>query len=253
LQTPSPYLLATSLDLTAATISLTAAPPFSAGQAIQIGAELMTVLSVNTTLNTCTVIRGQLGSTATAHAAQDLVLWLGRKTYVVPFARDFFENTASQNFAHTIHMPDVRVVAAEFSVSNSRGDSSSAIQCYTGTANTGLRTCSGGQFSIQVGGYLAIQQNAAPPLFIEAAHAPRDIRASLAEPPGGKDAVLELFQNGSSYCTLTIPTGQTVSNIIDGRMLPPLQGGSTLRLDVVQVGQASEGAPGRDLTVTVRL
>lgn len=253
LQAPSPYLLATGLDAMATAVSLNAPPPPSAGQAIQIGAELMTVLSVNTTLNTCTVARGQLGSTATPHAAQDSVLWLGSKTYVVPFARDFFENTASQNFAHTIHMPDVRVVAAEFSVSNSRGDSSSAIQCYTSTADTGLRTCSGGQFSIQVGGYLAVQQNAAPPLLIEAAHAPRDIRASLAEPSGGKDVVLQLFQSGTAYCTLTIPIGQTVSNIIDGKTLPPLQGGSTLRLDVAQVGQAPDGAPGRDLTVTVRL
>jgi hypothetical protein len=150
-------------------------------------------------------------------------------------------------------MPDVRVVAAEFSVSNSRGDSSSAIQCYTSTADAGLRTCSGGQFSIQVGGYLAIQENAAPPLLIEAAHAPRDIRASLAEPPGGKDVVLQLFQSGTAYCTLTIPIGQTISNIIDGKTLTPLQGGSTLRLDVVQVAQASDGSPGRDLTVTVRL
>jgi hypothetical protein len=65
--------------------------------------------------------------------------------------------------------------------------------------------------------------------------------------------VLQLFQSGTAYCTLTIPIGQTISNIIDGKTLTPLQGGSTLRLDVVQVAQASDGSPGRDLTVTVRL
>lgn len=251
LQAPSPYQLTAGLDLTSTTVSLNSGRSALPGQAIQIGTELMTVLSANPAANTCTVIRGQLGSTSSTHSAQDPVLWLNSKTFVVPFARDFFENPASQNFAHTINLPDARVAASELFVSNSRGDSPSAVQCYSGTPDTGLRTCSGGQLSIQVGGYLAVQQNAAPPLLVEAAHAPRDIRASVTEAPS-TDVLLQLLQNGIPYCSLTIAAGNFVSNIFDGKTLPPLQSGATLRLDVVQVGQASQGAPGRDLTVTVR-
>ena len=251
LQAPSPYLLAAPIDAAATTLSLNIALPVSPGQAVQIGNELMTVLSSSSSANTCTVARGQFNSVSSTHAVQDPVFWLNSKTFVVPFARDFFENPASQNFAHTIQMPDVRVAAAEFFVSNSRGDSASGVQCYASTPDGGLRTCSGGQLSIQVGGYLAVQQNAAPPLLIEATHAPRDIRASVTEAPA-TSVILQLLQNGTPYCDLTIPASQTVSQIIDGKILPPLQSGATLRLDLVQVGQASQGAPGRDLTVTVR-
>jgi hypothetical protein len=225
--------------------------PASAGQTIQIGSELMTVLSTNSSANTCTVARSQFNSVSSTHSTLDQVLWLNSKTFVIPFARDFFENPASQNFSHTIHIPDVRVAVAELFVSNSRGDSASSIQCYAGTPGGGLRTCSGGQLSIQVGGYLAVQQNAAPPLLVEAAHAPRDIRASVTEAPA-TSVVLRLSQNGTKYCDLTIQPNQYVSQIIDGASLPPLQSGATLQLDLVQVGQTSQGAPGRDLTVTVR-
>jgi hypothetical protein len=113
----------------------------------------------------------------------------------------------------------------------------------------GLRTCSGGQFAIQVGGYLAIQQNAAPPLLVEASHAARDVRASVTEAPQGTPITLRLWQGSTVYTSLTIPTGQTTSNVVDGTTLATLAGGSTVRLDVTAVGQS---APGRDLTVTIR-
>jgi hypothetical protein len=178
---------------------------------------------------------------------------LKKRTFVVPFARDFFENPASQNFAHNVHFPDVRVVASQFYVTNSRGAGQATNQCYTANGDGGLRTCSGGQFSLQIGGYIAVQQNAVPPLLVEASHAVRDIRASVNEAPGATPIILRIWQNSEQYCELTIGAGQTTSDVVDGRTVAPLLGGSTLRLDVVQVGQAWESSPGRDLTVTIRL
>jgi hypothetical protein len=48
-----------------------------------------------------------------------------------------------------------------------------------------LRTPSGGQLSIQVEGYLAIQLNSAPPLVIEDGHSVRDVFAVVGEAPSG--------------------------------------------------------------------
>ena len=185
-----------------------------------------------------------------AHTNGDVVFLLQQKTLVVPFARDFFENPASQNFAHSISFPDARIVGSQFAVTNSRGNSRSTSQSYLGQGEPGgLRTCSGGQFAIQVGGYLAVQQNAAPPLMVEASHAARDVRATVTEAPQATPITLQLWQGSTAYTTLTIPAGQTTSNIVEGTTLTTLAAGSTLRLDVTGVGQS---APGRDLTVTIR-
>jgi hypothetical protein len=83
---------------------------------------------------------------------------------------------------------------------------------------------------------------------IEAAHAARDVRASITQ-AADQDIKLQLLMGTNQYCTLTIPAGQTVSNIIDGTSLATLQSGSNLQLNVTQVGLA---VPGRDLTVTIR-
>jgi len=252
LQTPTPYKLASAIDaitpIAAITSTLAGNPAV-----LQVGAELMAVQSFNATTNTCTVTRGALGSIASTHNANDPVWLLSKITFVLSFARDFFENPASQNFAHTVTLPDVRVAASQFYVTNSRGDSTTSVQCYTSLPDGGLRTCSGGQFAIQVGGYLAVQQNAAPPLFVEATHSVRDLRASVSEAPAGTAVLLNLLQSGTVYCQLAIPAGQTVSTVVNGADLPPLREGNAVSLDIVQVGQAQQDSPGRDLTLTIRL
>jgi hypothetical protein len=252
LQTPTPYKLGNSVD--AATSAIAIASPFAENPGmLQIGEELMTVQSFDSTTNTCTVTRGALGSASSNHNANDPVWLLSKATFVLPFARDFFENPAAQNFAHTIPVPDIRIAASEFYVTNSRGDSATSVQCYTSSPDGGLRTCSGGQFAIQVGGYLAVQQNAAPPLFVEATHSVRDLRASVSEAPAGTAILLNLLRNSTVYCQLAIPAGQTVSNVFNGATLAPLKEGDAVTLDIVQVGQAQQNSPGRDLTVTIRL
>ena len=252
LQIPAATVLAQAVDASMTQISVSSALPDNT-PLVQIGSELMTVLGPGSSAGTYVIGRGTFGSVASAHTAGTRVLPLNKRTFVVPFARDFFENPASQNFAHNLHFPDVRVVASEFYVTNSQGTGQATNQCYTASGDGGLRTCSGGQFSLQVGGYLAVQQNAVPPLLVEAPHAVRDIRATVNEAPGATPILLRIWQNSEQVCELTIGAGQTTSNIVDGSTVAPLAGGSTLRLDVVQVGQAWESSPGRDLTVTIRL
>jgi hypothetical protein len=174
----------------------------------------------------------------------------------VPFALNFFENRAALNFVHTITMPDVRICAAQFYVTNAFGDSAGKQLCYTTGPDGGLRTLSGGQFSLQVGSTLATQQNAAPALLIEASHAVRDMRASVTQAPSGYNIAIDVLQNGVKYSSLTIPSGATVSSVVDGVGLAPLIEGGVLTinvtLNVLQSFQASM-SPGRDLTTTIRL
>ncbi len=77
----------------------------------------------------------------------------------------------------------LRIAAADFFVTNVRGNSPDSTASFGATTDQGLRTLSGGQFSIQVEGYLAIQTGAAPPLVIDTAHAVRDISAVVSEAP----------------------------------------------------------------------
>ncbi len=265
LHTPSSCALTAAIDISASVIQLTQPNEpvaLSFGQAIQIGSELMMNLTANSANGSYNVLRGALGSTPSAHSAGDSVLLLDSTAIIVPFAQNFFENSASANFMHTILLPDVRIVAAEFAVTNSFGQSESTQQSYAAIDpdDGGLRTLSGGQFSIQVNGYLATQQNAAPPLVIEASHAIRDIRATVNQAAIGYDIAVQVLQNGAPYGSgLLIPSGTTISSsIILGSPLPPLVVSDVLNINVTLNVDASASltngpSPGRDLTVTIRL
>jgi hypothetical protein len=226
------------------------------GQIVEVGTELMTVLSADPVANTYSVIRGVLGSSATTHDAGDLVLHLDQTAIVVAFAADFFENRASLNYLHTVSLPDVRVCAAEFYVTNSFGNSQARQTSYTLQPDGGLRTLSGGQFSLQVSGYLATQTNAAPPLLIETSHAVRDVRAVVNQAATGYTVSVDILQNGTEYCNVSIASGQTISSVLDGVALPPLQATGSLTINVtlqVVAGYTGQISPGRDLAVTIRL
>jgi hypothetical protein len=224
---------------------------------------LLTVLGLNAVDGSYTVVRGALGSSVTTHAANDPVLLLDSTSIIVPFTPNFFENQASANYMHTISLPDVRILAAEFVVANAFGSSQATTKSYAYEANIDpdqtLRTLSGGQFSLQVNGYLATQQNAAPPLFVEASHAVRDIRATVSMAANGFDISVQVLQNGLAYgSALIIPSGTTTSAaLIMGAALPPLVEGALLTINVtLNTGSAvaANGPnPGRDLTVTIRL
>jgi hypothetical protein len=94
-------------------------------------------------------------------------------------------------------------------------------------------------------------------MIVEASHAVRDIRATLTQPSAGFTISIDLLQNGTSYCSLEIVPGATSSDsILSGLSLAPLMENAALTMNVsvnpVQ-GFAGSAAPGRDLTVTIRL
>jgi hypothetical protein len=250
---PSGHQLSVAMGTTNTDAQLATAGPAQAGDLIQVDAEVMRVTAVLNGGLRYTATRGSHGTMAAAHTAQSAVYHLGRKVFVIPFPRDFFGSPASGSFSYPVFLPDARVAAAEMLVTNSRGNSAVSEENYTGTIDKGLRTLSGGQLTIQVEGNLAIQTGAAPPLVIEDAHSVRDIFAVVREAPVAAPVQLRLLQDGQVYANLTIAAGATSSNTVNGFGLPPLAAMSKLTLDIVSVGQTADSAPGRDLTVTVRL
>jgi hypothetical protein len=196
------------------------------------------------------VKRGVHGTMPEAHPATSAVYQLEVCVQIVPFVRDFFGSRASGSWSYSVSLPDARVASAELFVTNAKGSSETAVRSFARTMDRGLRTLSGGQLSLQIDGFLAIESNAVPELVVEASHSVRDVFAVIGQAPLGADIDLTLRQDDVPYCSLHIPRGATVSNSVDGITLPPLAGGSRIRLDVDSVGTE---VPGSDLTVTIRL
>ncbi len=64
---------------------------------------------------------------------------------------------------------------------------------------------------------------------------------------------MQVTQNGQVYCELTIPTGATISNVVDGFALGPLPAQALIGLNITSVVQTANTTPGMNLTVTIRL
>jgi hypothetical protein len=219
------------------------------GDFVQVDAEVLRIDGVQEGGIRYQVTRAMHGSPPAAHETGTLVYILLRKTAIAPFPAEFFGSPYSGSWSYAAALPDVRVASAELFVNNARGVSPTKAICLTGTVDRGLRTLSGGQYSIQVDGHLAVQQSAAPAIIIEASHAVRDVFAVLgtvADAPVG----LQLSIDGTAWCTITIPTGMPTSPAISGLDIGGLQMGEKLTLSVLSVGQTY---PGADLTVVIRL
>jgi hypothetical protein len=250
---PASLTLSAAAGASDTTLSLAVAITAQVGDLIQIGSEVMLVSQAVTSSTSCIVSRGSYGSSAVVHAANALVYLLLKKTFIMPFANDFFGSLASGSYAYPVTIPDVRVATAELFVTNNRGNSSVARASFTATTDLGLRTFSGGQLTIQVEGPLAIQTDAAPLLLIDSAHSVRDVYAVVKDAPTGAPITLHVTQNGTLYCELTIPASAVISNSVDGFALGPLAEKAKIGLDITSVAQTVNTTPGRDLTVTIRL
>jgi len=253
---PSGVTLSSAVDASSSTFSVAGVSSDLVGALMQLGTELVSVIGLGNSGSSCTVLRGILHSTATAHAAGESLWPIQRSVIIVPFAPNFFENRASINYLHSFVLPDTRVAAAEFFVTNSFGDSQRAQQCFTLLPSRGLRTLSGGQFALQTNGSIGTQLNAAPPLMIQADHAVRDIRADLGRSAQGYDVGIEIMQAGKSFCSLQISANQVESPILDGVNLPTLRKLLSLSMNVRLLpveGFQGTPVPPRDLTVTIRL
>jgi hypothetical protein len=241
--------LASAVAATDTLVPLSAAGGALAGAFIQLETEVMRVEEVQNSGAQYRVTRAMHGTQAAAHAAQTLVYQLANKTAIAPFPPDFFGSPYSGSWSYSVNLPDVRVASAELFVTNQQGNSPVRSISLTNTVDGGLRTLSGGQYSIQVGGFLAVEQSVAPALVIEASHAVRDVYAVLGK-VADAPVNLQLNVNGSAYCSLTIPPGMTTSAAADGKVLGPLIGDSLVNLSVLSVGATY---PGSDLTLLIRL
>ncbi len=250
---PNTLALAAPLSDSATLVDLTAAGSSLAGDHIQIETEILRVDAVLNGGTRYEVTRGRHETTPVAHELPKLVFPLERRTFVVPFPRDFFGSPASGSYSHPFYVPGVRIAGAEMYVTNSRGHSPTARVNYTGTTDGGLRIYTGGQYTLQVEGYLAMQDGITPPLTVSQTRAVRDIRARVGEMPLGAPVTMRVMLDGTEYTTLTIPAGSETSLAVDGFNMRPLNAQSVLTLDIRFVGQAAITTPGKDLTVTVRV
>jgi hypothetical protein len=250
---PSTVSVASAIQMGDSAVMLDSPVAAQIGDLVQVEGEILQVTGVRNGGLDLDVQRGSHGSSPMAHALGTPIYLLQRKVTVVPFARGFFGSPASGSYTYSIFLPDVRVAAGEFFVTNSWGMSPVQAVSFGGTVDRGLRTLSGGQITIQVEGYLAVETDAAPPFVLEDSRAARDIFAVVREAPAGGVVELRLRQDNTPYCTLTIADGQTISNTVDGFGLPPLAANAQLSLDIVTVPSSAGSTPGRDLTVTVRL
>lgn len=244
--------LAEGVDSESGWLILEGAEPMSPGDLLQIGAELMKVVTAGEG-NTVEVERAVAGGPAGAHPALSAVWRLRRHVVVVPFPRRFFGTPASGSYLLTIPFPHARIAAAELFATNTRGAGPASVNSYAGLLHGGLRTLAGGQYTIQVPGEPALESMATPPLVIDEKQAVGDIFATLTEAPAGGDLAMRLRVNGDAYCELTVLAGQRVSNTVNGVNLAPLPAGAEMTLDIIGVPLSQGSRPGRNLTVTIRV
>jgi hypothetical protein len=219
------------------------------GAFVQIEAEILLAGVTDAEGNT-PVTRAVHGTTAIAHGPTVLAYLLTEKIAIVPFVKNFFGSPASGDWKYSLEFANVRLASAELYMTNALGDGAIAVQPFTGTNDVGLRTLSGGQFSFQIAGYLAIQTAAAPAVIVDADRSARDIYAILAIPPSGAGVTLQLNLNGAPYATVQFGPNTTTSAAVPGFGLPALHAGDLLTLDVTGVGTTY---PGSDLTLVIRL
>jgi len=219
----------------------------AAGDLVQIDREVMRVEEAVS--EGYRVSRAMHGTTADAHDIGTKVYGLLQKTAIAPFAAEFFGSPYSGSWAFPVPLADARIASAQLFVTNRKGNSATTSIHLTQNDDLGLRTLSGGQYSIQVAGFLAVDGSAAPAVVVEAGHAVKDVYAVLGTAADAEVRV-EVKIDDAAYCTLTFPPGATVSDAKDGNALPPLAARSKLTIGVAAVGASY---PGADLTVIIRL
>lgn len=247
------YRLASPLTAGGEWLTLDAPGTAVENDLVQVGDELMKVLEVQAGGSIYRVARGACASFPADHVADESVWHLSRHVVVAPFPPDFFGTPASGAYLHTIPMRNVRIAGAEFFVTNMRGDSPTSYASFTWLLDQGLRTLAGGQYSVQVLGEPALETSVAPPLVVDETRSVGDVFATLAEPPVGGAVTLRLRLDGTVMCDLEIPSGSRASDAVSGIMLPVLQAGSEIAVDVIGVPQGAASRPGKHLSVTMRL
>jgi hypothetical protein len=242
-------LLANDLGATDQALTLTVQGSAQVGTMLQIDGEILTVSAIGNNGTQYNVTRGVDGSAAAAHPAGTTVYQLTSQVTIVPFPPGFFGSPYSGSWSYPIALPDVRIGSAELFVTNELGNSPTTGACLTHNQDKGLRTLSGGQYAIQVEGFLAVDQCVAPAIVVETARSVRDVFAILGS-AADAEVQVQVNVNGAPYCTVAFSPGQISSNSILGSTLPFLPAMSQITVAVLSVGRVH---PGANLTVVIRL
>ena len=243
--------LAADLDGNSGTCTPASGATFQLDDVLQIDGELMLVSQASG--GTLTIDRGVLGSTPAAHTNGTAICILARRTCVLPFPEQFFGSPANAAYSFDISIADVRIAAAELSMTNRIGAGPVQAYCYVRTSPLGLRTLCGGQFCFQVTGAVALQDDAAPKVTVDQTRSIGSVFATVNTAPSGGPITVAVTQNESAICSVTIPDGATSSNIVDGSGLGLLTAGATLNINVLSAPSGTNAMPGQDLTVTIKL
>jgi hypothetical protein len=245
----TPFSLSAGIGASDEAIALDHAGPGAEGSILQIDGEVMRVEEAFSGGTEYRVSRGAHDSIASGHDAGAKVFHLKKQTMVLPFPKDFFGSPASGSFLHSVRLPNARLVSAEMYAANRFGDGETGSTNLTALTHHGLRTHAGGQYTIQVDGYLAVEESAAPPLVVETKRSVWDVFAVLGRAADAA-VVVRLNVDGEEYCEMTVNAHETSSDSADGYSLPVLEAGSKVTLSVRSVGTTE---PGADLTVVIRL
>jgi hypothetical protein len=223
---------------------------YGPGTLLQIEQEIVRVTGPDTA-GGFHVVRGVHSTTPADHAITAAVYQLDLKVLITPFIKGFFGTPASGDWKYSVQLPNVRLASAELYMTNSLGNGAVTANPYTGTIDSGLRTMAGGQYSFQVGGYLAIQNGAAPALIADTDRSVRDIYGIVGTPSTGAGITVQLNRNAAPFATLAFAEGVATSTApVSGFGLAALRAGDILTLDITGVGTT---IPGSDLTVIIRL
>ncbi len=225
----------------------------SSDDVIQIDAEILRIEETLPGGESVRVTRGLHGSTATGHSAGSAIYRLRRRTTALAFPRGYFGSPAAGSWRHAITLPNARVASAQMYVSNAIGNSVAREVSFTQTIDRGLRTLSGGQISLTIDGFLAVQADAIPAFIAERDYSIGFIQAFVLSPATGAQGpgvTIRLRLNNQEWCQLTIPNGAAESSALSGRDLPVIRKESRISLDVLTVGAVT---PGGGLSVVIQV
>ncbi len=251
---PTPVSLGAALSPSDATVTLGGlSASLVEGDLFQIEEEIFEITGDPTSGNIYPVTRGRYQTSAVAHDIANPVFVLTRRDMTIPFVPGYFSSTAAVGFRYNFRLPNVRISAADFTLYNRVGASARAEESYTGVTSFGVRTLSGGQITMNVHGYLAIEASAGNSYVVDRTTVVRDVSAYVQEAPVGDDIEILVRVNGNPYCDLVIPAGSNVATTVSKFNTQALPQGAKLSFDILNVPSASLGTPGRDLTVLLQI
>jgi len=251
---PTPVALGSALLSSDTSAMLTGlSNSLAIGTLFQVEEEIVQTTGAPASGNVYPVTRALYKTTASAHSNGLPVFVLSRREMTIPFAPGYFSSTSAVGFRYNLRLPNVRISGADLVLFNRIGPSIRSEESYTGVFNYGVRTLSGGQITMNVQGYLAIEASAGNSYVVDRTTVVRDVSAYMQEPPTGANVEILVKVNGTPYCELLIEAGSHVATAVSRFNVQPLAPGATLSFDVLNVPPAAAGTPGRDLTVLLQI